>query len=238
MTEHSLFRAAVPAVLFACAVAVIAAAWWWLGRPVAMPPSPLARGEKLYCVSYAPFRGTQSPLNPPIADRAVADRRGSRAALAADRLRAHLFDRVRARPHAGNRQAARPEGHAGHLAVRQCRKRTRSEIDTAIAARQAISRRDPRARRRQRGAAARRDDRAGSRRDHPRREERRPSAGDLCRCLGILAAPSRRLRRGRFRHHPYPSLLGGLPDLGAGCRRACGCHPHARSRPRFPTRRS
>ena len=66
MTEHSLFRAAIPAALFACAVAVIAAAWWWMGKPVAMPPSPLAQGEKLYCVSYAPFRGTQSPLTPPI----------------------------------------------------------------------------------------------------------------------------------------------------------------------------
>lgn len=28
-----------------------------------MPPSPLAAGEKLHCVSYAPFRGAQTPLN-------------------------------------------------------------------------------------------------------------------------------------------------------------------------------
>ena len=66
MTERSLFRVAVPAVFFACAVAAIASAWWWMGADVPMPPSPLARGEKLYCVSYAPFRGTQSPLNPPV----------------------------------------------------------------------------------------------------------------------------------------------------------------------------
>jgi exo-beta-1,3-glucanase (GH17 family) len=67
MTEHSSLRAvAAPVALFACAIAVIAAAWWWMGRPVAMPPSPLATGEKLHCVSYAPFRGTQSPLTPPI----------------------------------------------------------------------------------------------------------------------------------------------------------------------------
>ena len=66
MTERSLFRLATPAVLLASAVAVIAAAWWWMGKPVAMPQSPLARGEKLHCVSYAPFRGTQSPLTPPI----------------------------------------------------------------------------------------------------------------------------------------------------------------------------
>ena len=66
MTEHSSLRAVSPVVLFACAVAAVAAAWWWMGRPVPMPPSPLAQGEKLYCVSYAPFRGTQSPLGSPI----------------------------------------------------------------------------------------------------------------------------------------------------------------------------
>jgi exo-beta-1,3-glucanase (GH17 family) len=66
MTEHSSLRAVTPVALFACAIAVIAAAWWWMGRPVTMPPSPLTTGEKLHCVSYAPFRGTQSPLTPPI----------------------------------------------------------------------------------------------------------------------------------------------------------------------------
>lgn len=44
----------------------VAAVWWWLGTPVRMPPSPLGAGEKLYCVSYAPFRGQQSPLDPSI----------------------------------------------------------------------------------------------------------------------------------------------------------------------------
>ena len=42
---------------------IIAGAWAWLGSPVAMPPSPLATGEKLYCISYAPFRGSQTPLD-------------------------------------------------------------------------------------------------------------------------------------------------------------------------------
>src|SRR5262249_32039918 len=45
-------------------LAAIAGAWWWLGTPVAMPPSPLAPGEKVYCVSYTPFRGPQTPLDP------------------------------------------------------------------------------------------------------------------------------------------------------------------------------
>jgi glucan 1,3-beta-glucosidase len=49
--------------LFILAALVIVATWWWLGTPVAMPPSPLDRGDKLYCVSYAPFRGAQSPLD-------------------------------------------------------------------------------------------------------------------------------------------------------------------------------
>ncbi|MBN8920055.1 MAG: beta-(1-6) glucans synthase, partial [Rhizobiales bacterium] len=44
-------------------LAAIAGTWWWLGAPVAMPPSPLAEGARLYCVSYAPFRGAQSPLD-------------------------------------------------------------------------------------------------------------------------------------------------------------------------------
>jgi glucan 1,3-beta-glucosidase len=49
--------------LFTLVAAIIAAAWWWLGAAVPMPASPLDPGEKLYCVSYAPFRGSQSPLD-------------------------------------------------------------------------------------------------------------------------------------------------------------------------------
>ena len=48
----------------AVSAAIIAAVWTWLGTPVPMPPSPLAAGEKLYCLSYSPFRGSQTPLNP------------------------------------------------------------------------------------------------------------------------------------------------------------------------------
>ncbi len=50
--------------LFVVVSAAIVAAWWWLGAPVAMPPAPVAQGEKLYCISYAPFRDNQSPLDP------------------------------------------------------------------------------------------------------------------------------------------------------------------------------
>jgi exo-beta-1,3-glucanase (GH17 family) len=51
-----------PLGLFALTALAIGLAWWWLGAPVALPPSPLAQGEKLYCVSYAPFRDGQDPL--------------------------------------------------------------------------------------------------------------------------------------------------------------------------------
>ena len=51
-----------PLALFGLTALAIAAAWWWLGAPIKLPPSPLATGEKLYCVSYAPFRDGQDPL--------------------------------------------------------------------------------------------------------------------------------------------------------------------------------
>jgi glucan 1,3-beta-glucosidase len=49
--------------IFLFSAAIIWAGWWWLGRPVPMPASPLAAGEKLQCVSYAPFRGEQNPFD-------------------------------------------------------------------------------------------------------------------------------------------------------------------------------
>jgi len=52
-----------PVSLFTLSAAIIIAGWWWLGAAAPMPPSPLDRGEKLYCVSYAPFRGAQTPLD-------------------------------------------------------------------------------------------------------------------------------------------------------------------------------
>ena len=43
-------------------VLFIVGVWAWLGAPVAMPQAPLKPGEKLYCLSYAPFRGTETPF--------------------------------------------------------------------------------------------------------------------------------------------------------------------------------
>jgi exo-beta-1,3-glucanase (GH17 family) len=57
------FPAIGPALAsFVLTALAIAAVWWWIGSPVRLPPSPLAAGEKLGCVSYAPFRGSQDPL--------------------------------------------------------------------------------------------------------------------------------------------------------------------------------
>lgn len=42
----------------------IAGFWAWLGRPVPMPYAPIGQGQKLYCVSYTPFRGGETPLDP------------------------------------------------------------------------------------------------------------------------------------------------------------------------------
>ena len=48
---------------FAISATIIVGFWAWLGRPVAMPQAPLKPGEKLYCLSYSPFRGGQTPLD-------------------------------------------------------------------------------------------------------------------------------------------------------------------------------
>jgi exo-beta-1,3-glucanase (GH17 family) len=47
----------------AASVLAIAAFWAWLGAPVRMPHSPLHLGEKLYCLSYAPFYGRLTPFD-------------------------------------------------------------------------------------------------------------------------------------------------------------------------------
>ena len=48
--------------LFVLTALAIGAVWWWLGTPVELPRWPLNAGQKLYCVSYAPFRRGQDPL--------------------------------------------------------------------------------------------------------------------------------------------------------------------------------
>jgi glucan 1,3-beta-glucosidase len=59
--ERTLTGTVVPALALVAASVLIAVSWWWLGQPVAMTGA--AAPEKLQCLSYAPFRGAQSPLN-------------------------------------------------------------------------------------------------------------------------------------------------------------------------------
>jgi glucan 1,3-beta-glucosidase len=51
-------------VLPVLSAVLIGAVWAWLGAPDDMPVNGLGPGDKLYCVSYAPFRDRQSPLDP------------------------------------------------------------------------------------------------------------------------------------------------------------------------------
>ncbi|MGQ3675764.1 glycoside hydrolase family 17 protein [Xanthobacter sp. TB0139] len=52
----------LPLLLAILVAAMIATLWTWLGQPVQMPSTPLEAGQKLPCVSYAPFRKGQSPF--------------------------------------------------------------------------------------------------------------------------------------------------------------------------------
>jgi exo-beta-1,3-glucanase (GH17 family) len=40
----------------------IAVVWWWLATPIMLARAPIDPSSKLQCVSYAPFRGDQTPL--------------------------------------------------------------------------------------------------------------------------------------------------------------------------------
>src|SRR5258708_21606876 len=51
-----------PLVLLLISLGVIAAVWWWLATPIRLARAPIDPDAKLQCVSYAPFRGAQTPL--------------------------------------------------------------------------------------------------------------------------------------------------------------------------------
>src|SRR3954466_15205072 len=60
--EPISFRA--PLVLLLMSLVTVAAAWWWLATPITLARAPIDPEAKLMCVSYAPFRGDQTPLVP------------------------------------------------------------------------------------------------------------------------------------------------------------------------------
>lgn len=51
-----------PLALLFLSLCAIAAIWWWLAIPITLARAPIDPAAKLECVSYAPFRGNQSPL--------------------------------------------------------------------------------------------------------------------------------------------------------------------------------
>ena len=53
-----------PLALLLLSLGSIAAVWWWLATPISLARAPIDPNAKLLCVSYAPFRGEQTPLSP------------------------------------------------------------------------------------------------------------------------------------------------------------------------------
>src|SRR6201991_552889 len=51
-----------PLALLLISLGAIAAAWCWLATPITLARAPIDPNAKLQCVSYAPFRGLQTPL--------------------------------------------------------------------------------------------------------------------------------------------------------------------------------
>ncbi|MBU6464003.1 MAG: beta-(1-6) glucans synthase [Bradyrhizobium sp.] len=53
-----------PLALLVVSFAAIGATWWWMATPINLSRAPIDPDAKLLCVSYAPFRGAQTPLVP------------------------------------------------------------------------------------------------------------------------------------------------------------------------------
>ena len=51
-----------PLALLLISLSAVAAVWWWLATPITLARAPIDPAAKLQCVSYAPFRGEQTPL--------------------------------------------------------------------------------------------------------------------------------------------------------------------------------
>jgi exo-beta-1,3-glucanase (GH17 family) len=58
--------ARAPLALLLVSLTIIASVWWWLAKPVALTRAPIDAATKLECVSYAPFRDNQTPLDPTV----------------------------------------------------------------------------------------------------------------------------------------------------------------------------
>jgi len=53
-----------PLALLPISLLAIVGVWWWAATPITLARAPIDPAAKLLCVSYAPFRGAQTPLDP------------------------------------------------------------------------------------------------------------------------------------------------------------------------------
>jgi glucan 1,3-beta-glucosidase len=60
--DPPILRRLLPFAFLAVALAFIAGIWWWSAQPIVLAHAPIDPQAKLECVSYAPFRNGQSPL--------------------------------------------------------------------------------------------------------------------------------------------------------------------------------
>ena len=61
---YGIITLRTPLALLFISLGIVAAVWWWLALPVTLVRAPIDPAAKLECVSYAPFRGDQTPHDP------------------------------------------------------------------------------------------------------------------------------------------------------------------------------
>ncbi len=140
--------------------------WWWLATPITLARAPIDPNAKLQCVSYAPFRGAQTPLVPTthIRPEQIAQDLAQLAKIT-DCVRTYSIEN-------GLDQVPGLAAKVGLKVIQGIwlgsnRLKNLAQISTAVSLTKQYPRRHHRAGGRQRGAAARRDDRRRPRRQHP-----------------------------------------------------------------------
>lgn len=61
--ERPLSSLRTPLALLAISLSFIVGVWWWIAQPIVLTRPPIDASTRLDCVSYAPFRGDQNPLD-------------------------------------------------------------------------------------------------------------------------------------------------------------------------------
>ena len=64
LLQDRIIALRTPLALFFISLGTVATVWWWLAIPVTLARAPIDPATKLECVSYAPFRGNQTPHDP------------------------------------------------------------------------------------------------------------------------------------------------------------------------------